>query len=146
MVAYRSVSGTTGTAGTTLSVTKPTGTISGDCLVAMQRATTLAEMTTPTGGSTWLPLDTETSNAVTPMAAKLWIKTAGGSEPASYTFNKTSGAGTQVIIVCVENGGSDTAVFASLNTGTGSDANTPGVDPTGTADVEIRFVMGITGV
>lgn len=146
MVAYRSASSNSGSSGTTLSVTKPAGVVSGDVIVAMQKGETLAEMTTPTGGATWQLLDTESSTAIGAVHAKLWIKQAGGSEPASYTFNKGSGNFTEVVMVAASSGSAGSALVASLNTGSGVQANTPGLTPLGSADLELRFVTGMEGV
>lgn len=139
MPSYRSSSSAEGSTGTTLVVTKPTGVVADDVLLAMQKANTLAEMTTPSG---WSLLDSGSSNTISVVAGKVWIKTAGGSEPASYTFNKASGDGTKVIIVAIQDGTADGAVFAHTATGNGTSASSPGVTPLGDADVEIRFVIG----
>lgn len=75
---YESVAGdyTSGTSDTTLTVTKPTGTVSGDTLIAISASYTSA-VTPPSGWSTVL----SRTSGIT-----VFSKTAGGSEPESYDF------------------------------------------------------------
>lgn len=76
---------------------KPTGTTSGDVMVAFHSCDfgTLAAMTGPAGWTLLDSFDTGSNN----VHYKLWTKTAGGSEAATYDFAQGSGADGVVIII-----------------------------------------------
>ncbi|WP_245591879.1 cell wall anchor protein [Cystobacter fuscus] len=82
-VAYRSGSTATGKSITSLSITKPTGTVAGDVLLAhLVNRNNVAAVATPPAGWTLLRSDQSASQL------KSWVfyKVATASEPASYAF------------------------------------------------------------
>lgn len=129
--------------GASYSVTKPSGTVSGDILVAFQIADTpsLTSMTL-TGGTTWNLLTSDATN----LQSKTWWKFAGGSEPASYTVGQVSNAdGHTSIIRATAPHPSATPVFAVNYTAqTGTAITSIGLTPTGSDDLLIRFIGAAT--
>lgn len=138
-VALRAVA-SVAAAGTSLSCSKPTGTLGGDLLLAFQAADAgvFADMTTPTGGSTWTLLGQQVWNGGDP-GTKVWWKIAGGSEPSSYGFAQGSGADGVVVVAAVEGAASTTPVFASSNGAGSTTIPTPSVTPDGVSDLELRW-------
>jgi hypothetical protein len=103
--AYRShTSATTGNAstGTTLAVTKPTGTVSGDMLVAiawMGLNGNIATLGVGTSGFTDSGVAYTAPNSGPKL--KVFYKAAGSSEPTSYTFGMDAvGSGT-IELICI---------------------------------------------
>lgn len=143
MPAYRSVSSAFLATGNG-SVTKPAGTVLGDVLVALQYSTgSAAANLSLSGGTSWnIKSSGNTSGGA---SYKLYAKAAGGSEPASYTSADTGNGAADVIIVCLSDASYDNLVFAvdSAEPST-TVVGTPGVDPFGDADVEIRFAGALT--
>lgn len=93
VVASASIGGGT----TSLTCAKPTGTASGDVMVAFQSGdwATLAGMTAPTGWSVVGSQDQGSNN----QHMKVWVKTAGGSEGSSYAFVQGANSDGTVTIV-----------------------------------------------
>jgi hypothetical protein len=91
-------------------IAKPASTVQGDYLLLCQvddMDTTLAQMTTPTGGSSW---GTELfSSSVTAAHVKIWGKIAGASEPASYGIAGASTADRSASITRIPAGTFDPA-------------------------------------
>ncbi|MCY1035264.1 cell wall anchor protein [Corallococcus sp. BB11-1] len=82
-IAYRSSSTASGTTRTSLSITKPAGTVAGDVLLArIINRNVVAAVATPPAGWTFLRSDQSASQI------KAWIfyKVATASEPTSYAF------------------------------------------------------------
>lgn len=77
-----SVASNVNSSGSSLTITKPTGTVEGDLLVA---AVGLAENANFTGPSGWtfIRRDDNTSN----INLEWWYKVAGASEPSNYTWS-----------------------------------------------------------
>jgi hypothetical protein len=71
---------------TTITVTKPTGTASGDLLVAVVALRLTGASITPPAG--WTLIASGGASSIT--LATYW-KIAGGSEPSNYTFTTTAG-------------------------------------------------------
>lgn len=94
------------TTGTSTAVTKPTGTVTGDYLIAKvfcDNDGSLAALTAPTGtgGGTWSELSNSGGTAGTLGGfAKIFTAVATGTEPASYTFGHPNAATTSA--VCIE--------------------------------------------
>lgn len=92
-VAYQSFASASSTAGTPITVTKPSGTVSGDGLVAFVLNFNPGSAITPPSGWT-LKQGTSTTDAI-------YEKTAGGSEPASYAWTNNLFNGGNVLIIRV---------------------------------------------
>lgn len=125
---------------TSFTCTKPAGVVSGDILIAEQSGdwSTAAAMGTPTGGSTWQLL-TSRDIGEDALHSKIWWKTAGGSEPASYGFTQGTFSDGAVIIAAIRDA-TGTPSFASTDNHGTAFFDTPSIEPAGTADYELRFV------
>ncbi|MBG0828541.1 hypothetical protein HS041_12255 [Planomonospora sp. ID67723] len=135
----RSVSTATGTS-TTITVTKPTGTASGDLLVASftNDFGAFSSIVAPSGWTVLDSLDHGNNSLHTVLAYKV----AGGSEPASYDWTQAV-ADAVVIVVAVQ--GADTTpvlVEARSDNAPGSSHLSASVTPTGSDDLELRFWGG----
>jgi hypothetical protein len=78
----------------TSTVAKPTGTTTGDLLIAIVAAdsdSTIANVTAPTG---W----TVSGSFAPYVRMKVWYKVAGSSEPTSYSFVHSNASGRAVIL------------------------------------------------
>ncbi|MEV7013263.1 hypothetical protein [Streptosporangium sp. NPDC051022] len=121
---------------------KPTGTAAGDLLLAFQSADlgTLAQIGTPTGGTTWQLLASRASGTDADLKTKIWWKIAGSSEPATYGFTWSSISYACIAIAALQGAGTSTPVVAQ----TGNDVAdttvpTPSGTPTGSDDLELRW-------
>ena len=81
-VAYRSSANATGTATTTLAITKPAGVSSGDVLIAAISTRGAPTITAPSG---WALVRSDVNGTTQKQA--LYSHPAGGSEPASYSWS-----------------------------------------------------------
>lgn len=136
---------TAASGGASYTVNAPAGVALNDTVIAIQatdRGTTL-QMTTPTGGTEWLPLDAldDESELGIPQVVRLWWKRAGGAEPGLYTF-KQANAGDGICVVVAIKDASLTVdpVMARSTDGIGVNATTPGITPTSASDLELRLV------
>lgn len=118
-IAFRSAANAgTSAAGTSLTITKPTGVASGDVLVAIVecgRESTRGAQTGPAGWSNPVGVNDEADNLIN---LQLWTKVATGSEPANYTWTNTGGgawAGTITAWTGVSNGGPTGASAANVD-------------------------------
>jgi hypothetical protein len=91
----RSVSSNVANRGTTLPLSRPAGTTSGDVLLAViaHQVGQFRNMTPPAGWTAVPNTDWAEGNNVRIHA---WYKVAGSSEPASYTFTLTGGSGQDI--------------------------------------------------
>ncbi|MFC4006652.1 hypothetical protein ACFOY2_05430 [Nonomuraea purpurea] len=117
--------------------------VASDLMLAFQVADlgTLADMSTPTGGTTWQLLAQRSWNGIA--GGKVWWKVAGASEPSTYGFAQEGTADGVVIVASVSGARTTTPVVAQ----TGTDGNsltvpTPGITPTGADDLELRCAIG----
>jgi hypothetical protein len=137
----------TGTDGS-FNVPKPSGVVSGDLLIALHFVDVgdLSDMGTPTGGVSWgTPVDTR-SEGDDSLLAKMWDKTAGGSEPANYAFTQNSGADGVIFIIAIVAGTwTGTPVVENQSNPETAAFLTPSTVPDGTNDLEIRAVAGAVG-
>ncbi|GAA4946058.1 hypothetical protein HD597_006760 [Nonomuraea thailandensis] len=136
----------TGTSGSSsYNVTAPAGVVANDVLLAVQAADrgTTTNMTTPSGGSAWQPLDAldGTSGLGVIQAVRVWWKRAGSSEPTSFVFAQGSGSDGACLIVAIKDA-SLTAVPKIMRStdGTGLNVTTPGITPDSGSDLEVRLV------
>lgn len=90
IAAYQSFASASSTVGTPITVTKPTGTVSGSGLVAWVLNFNPGSAITPPSGWT-LKAGSSTTDAI-------YEKTAGGSEPASYAWTNNLFNGGNVLI------------------------------------------------
>jgi hypothetical protein len=112
------VTGPGNSSSTTLTLTKPTGVVSGDLLVAVVSA--IGSGSTITGPSGWTEIDTSTSAGG--LKASLWAKIAGGSEPANYAWNETALGSQRWVGTLTAWQGVDTSSLANaINTATEHD-------------------------
>lgn len=130
-LAVRSTSTAAAQTGATFSVTKPTGTVDGDWLVAFQTAV-LSGGTSPTGPSGW----TRTSDINMGGFQRLLAYTkAASSEPASWTFNNASGGvSPESSVYCFAISGTPSGVDGSAGTSGVSTNAAPGFFETSVAD------------
>src|SRR5688572_26097728 len=96
------------------SVTRPTGTTSGQVMVAIHSADagTPASMSV-SGGSAWTTLATLTSGDGA-LQTRISYKVTGGSEPANYTFAQASGADGVAAVILLS--GADTVAVPIYGT------------------------------
>jgi hypothetical protein len=125
---------------------KPTGTASGDILVACQSSDwgDASSMATPTGGATWQLLGSLDAGPNL-LHTKVWWKVAGGSEPSTYGFSQANASDGVVVVAAIRDAASGTPQLASTNNHGTAYFDTPGLTPTGTADYELRWVAGTGG-
>jgi hypothetical protein len=142
----RSVSAKATGATSSTTVPKPTGTVSGDKLIAFHFCDVgpLTDMGTPTGGASWGTVKASKSEGDEALQGKVWEKTAGGSEPSSYGFTQNGSADGVIIIVAIQTGtwtGGATYATPVSNPET-KYFTTPANTPIGTNDLVIRAVNG----
>ena len=136
-----------------VTINKPSGTASGDLLVAYFLTFTEAGYGTPTHEppTGWTLVSQRTSDVYYSGAVigAVYYKVAGGSEPATYTWGNALSARTFGNVVMLRITGADTTtpIDASANTNTpapASNYNFPSVTTTG-ADRLILLFGGLTG-
>jgi len=96
-IAVRSASSGFANSGS-VTVTKPTGVLANDLLVAFHFEDpfgSLAAMTAPAG---WALIDSHTGGSGNPFG-KIWYKLAGGSEPASYIFGQNDTSVVTIVAI-----------------------------------------------
>jgi peptidoglycan/xylan/chitin deacetylase (PgdA/CDA1 family) len=84
-IALRGATGATVTSGTSITLNKPSGTASGDVLIA---AIEISGTTTVTAPSGWVLIRSTTSGSALTQAS--YVHTAGASEPSSYQWQFSS--------------------------------------------------------
>lgn len=134
------------TLGGSMQVDKPTGTASGDYLVAISIADwgTAAAQATPTGGTSWGTPLVAHNYGTNRGTLKVWGKFAGTSEPANYGFTQDSGAYAIAAVIAVRNvAAGSTPVVAWDALANRIALTTPGVTPLTPDDFEIRLVGGV---
>lgn len=136
----------TASSSTSYSVTKPTGTTSGDILVAIQTGDwgAATSMGNPTGGSSWGSAVVSQTQGTNTIHVKAWVKTAGGSEPATYGFTQASSSDGVAMVFCIRDAALVYVTDYETNNSTAF-FTTPSITPGGDADFEIRYVCGTGG-
>lgn len=124
---------------------KPSGTASGDIMVAFQSSDwgSASGMTTPTGGASWTLL-AELDSGTNVLHTKIWWKVAGGSEPSTYGFTQAS-SGDAVVGIATLLNATGSAVFDGVENNGTAFFDTPSITPIGEADYELRWVAGTSG-
>lgn len=104
--AYRSSDKATTNGGTSVTVTKPAGTVADDILIAVVAWNSGATITPPAG---WTLLRTDTDGALT---HKTYYKVAGGSEGASYQWSFSAGADAAAAVAAYSGGRTSSPINA----------------------------------
>lgn len=100
---------TASSSATSLTVNRPTGTVEGDLMIAIMRATISVTWTGATG---W----TEVADEGSAPSLRIAYRVAGPSEGSSYTFTSTSGTGTRVGYILTYRGAAYDAIGAFRET------------------------------
>lgn len=127
----------TGVASTSVTVTKPSGTVSGDYLLAFIWVESSPTVTPPSGWNLELSQNETTHGSGT---GYVYSKTAGGSEPADYTWSWTGDSKSNGIVIRIS--GQD--AVTPLNTITRDDAkpaSTTQTSPTVTTTVDDCLII-----
>jgi hypothetical protein len=125
-------------AATTLTLNKPSGTVSGDVMLAAITITggTGVTFTPPSGWSS-----VQRHNSTTVIGQEVWYKVAGGSEPASYDWTWTGARAASGVISSYS--GVDPTTPVDVNGGQANASSTtitaPSVTTTGTDDLLVGF-------
>lgn len=120
-IAFRSSNVATGQAVSSVSVTKPAGTASGDRLIAVGTISGSSLILTAPAGWT----EIYTSSNPNSFKLSIWELFAGGGEPASYSFTTSQGDDLENQVAL------GMAAYSGASSGTSS---TPGTGNTGTAN------------
>jgi len=123
---------------TTLTVTKVTGTVSGNLSIACVLVESTTVVTTPP--EDW---ETITTATVTGMRATIYKKTTDGSEPSTYTWTHSSNVDSMVILLNYTNQDPDAAVSAYIsnpNDSTAAFSVIKSLTPVSNTDLYLGFV------
>lgn len=121
-VQYRAAAGSSQSTITTAAPSKPTGTVTGDLMIAVQVSDSRGNLTAMTAPSGWSLLAQFSGVSRIPYV-KVWSKVATASEPTSYSFpDSTSAACSAGIITLYDQ--DVTAPIAVIPTGNQSNVNT----------------------
>lgn len=140
---------TTGTTGS-FTVAKPPGLTANMILIAFHSADygALTDMTTPTGGATWLPLGSLAASGTNSLKSKVWWKVTSAADvsASNYGFTQNSGADGVVTLALVRFADiAATPIIATMtNSGTALFV-TPSTTPAGPDDAELRWVGAAGG-
>ncbi|MEV0993410.1 hypothetical protein [Nonomuraea sp. NPDC050202] len=137
----------TGTTGSS-TIAKPAGTLSGHRLLLIHFADigAVADIGNPTGGASWGSPIASRSEGDGTLSAKVWAKTAGGSEPATYGISQNSGADGVAFVVAVRNWDTSSFEIVASQSNPGAKVmNTPATTPHAANDLEIRVAAGAWG-
>lgn len=129
---------------------KPTGTATGDVLIAFHATDVTTGMGVPPTGGPWQLLhdhSTDTAEANDTHRTNVWYKVAEGSEPASYFFtaDNAAPASSVVTILAIQNADPSVVPVSGFTETTATQATTPtpSTTPTGSNDLEIRWASGV---
>lgn len=147
-VAFRAASTGSITSGSaSVSITKPTGTIDTDFLVAFQSTGSTGIQSQLTGPSGWANLGFGGTDGFTGVI-QVWTKVASG-EPASWTWGHTAGFGNMCVAVNCFSAPAATPMDGSTifdkSTATGTTATSSGVTTAFTNDILLLAVMANSG-
>jgi hypothetical protein len=106
--------------GTTLTISKPTGTATGDLLVA---AVVVYGITTNITATGWTSIGTQGNNTGNTVRLGVWYKQATASEAASYSFSWTGSQQAYGWIMRFSGHNSTTPINATGTAGTGTSAS-----------------------
>lgn len=141
-VTFQSVQTSTGTGGRT--VTKPTGTVEGDLLVAhFVSGDSSGNITAPAG---WTLVGSEDREATTRPQSAVYYKIAGSSEGADYTFTPSGSENTTCSITRITGHHLTSPINASngqVNDAASTTCTSPGVTPAANC---LLLFYGATGI
>ena len=148
-VTYQSQASATPSSGTTITVTKPSGTVDGDVLVALIVAESSTPGVTITPPAGWTAVGSGGVPSGTNRIGGCWSRVAGGSEPANYTFSINNALIRSVGVLLryapqsptTPPGVIDAAAMAGTVTAPGV---APSLDATGNADTLISLFAAQT--
>ena len=134
-------SAVTPTTDTTITVSKPSGTAEGDTMYFVVYLTaSTGSITTPSG---WTAIYSNSVPASsTSSHASLFRKTAGASEPSSYSVTISSGRASASIITVRGAATSDDATGEAVDTTAGLTVTAPDVTATGTNELLLSWFGG----
>ncbi|MGD9989316.1 hypothetical protein [Pseudonocardia sp.] len=124
----------------TITVNKPAGTVSGDRLVAI--VTRDEGAGTQTSGSS---LFTKLNESIVSGRGRVqvWTRTAGGSEPSSYTFTESSGNSTGTVhLFALQDVDPSAVVVASYANGSSTSASAPSIATSGYVGTDPLLLTG----
>lgn len=130
--AFRSAAENYATTGTSLTITKPSGTASGDLLVAVIYFNGNSNTITPPSGWTSIGGFSTFSSGAT---SEWYYKIAGGSEPADYTWTGTSSNRNSGVVATF------TGSFTGDPTDSGPNTNTSGPTNTGITTINSNVMV-----
>ena len=131
-----------GGAVTSLTITKPTGVVAGDVMLAqidVRGGSLVTFSTVPTG---WALVTNGRINSTTILAQAVYYKVAGGAEPASYTWGFTNGRAGGGIAAFR---GVDNAAPINASSGQANASSTNIVAPSITTTVANTMLVGLFG-
>ena len=148
--AFRSsASNTLPSGNSSMTITKPSGVVSGDLLVFIFYRDNNQSMSTPPSGWT---LDHDGAATIDGQSSKYYVshKVAGGSEPANYTWTFGGGTGNKIGVILAYQDGHATQIDTSAVTnpaGTSTDAQVSDAITTAqdSAMVVVAWMMNRTG-
>ena len=127
-----------------LSITKPSGTVEGDLLVATGIVGNGADRyLSPPAGWTEIVSDMNAISGSSSMWVQAWYKIAGGSEPSSYTFTQNQTFTKSNLVLSRISGAEDPATtaieYATSANGASGTADTPSITPKVDDSLVTRF-------
>lgn len=124
----------------TITVNKPTGTVSGDRLVAI---VTRDEGAGTQGSGSSLFTKLNESIVASRGRVTVWTRTAGGSEPSTYTFTESSGNSTGTVhLFAIQDVDPSAVVVASYATGSSTSAAAPSILSSGYVGTDPLLLTG----
>jgi hypothetical protein len=132
--------------GSSASLDKPPGTVSGDYMVAINLSDwgVAGDMGNPTGGASWGSPLVNQSYGTNRGHIKVWGKYADGSEPSTYGFTKHSTADSVLVVLTIRDvAAASTPVIEFDLVSNTALVDTPGITPLTPNDFEIRFAGGV---
>lgn len=94
-----------GPPGTDITCNKPTGTVAGDVLVASVTGGNLSDIAISPPDGTWVEVGQDWNSVP---ATGMWVKVAGSSEPANYTFTYPSSSSARRATIARYSGADNT--------------------------------------
>jgi RHS repeat-associated protein len=135
-IAFRAAATTSSVATTSLAINKPTGTVADDVLLASISGQTLPTISAPVG---WSLVRSDTDGAE--ITQSIFVRTAGGSEPSSYTFT-FNGAVASAVGGIIGYSGIDPLSPIDAAAGQGNASSTSVTAPSITTTVADVMVVG----
>jgi hypothetical protein len=142
-IAVRSTSFGTNSGATTSVAALPTGTVSGDFLLAFTATDPDGPASALTAPAGWAQTGPD-SNVTSAMHARTFWKVATGSEPATYTFGATAASDGVVCVVAFTGVDTNTPIAVASTYGASATAATAAVAPTTTGTDTYFLVCGFT--